>query len=129
MAQARSRRLDTILCVAAARSGSDQVEPEQAHRRRHRLAVLERDQTRAEGVNQRKEIPMLVTHSRRQFLSMFSLASAASFVRVAAPLAGEPLETTIVRLAYDGTICSPLLVAEELLATEGFAEVRFVNMA
>jgi len=72
---------------------------------------------------------MLVTHSRRQFLSMFSLASAASFVRVAAPLAGEPLETTIVRLAYDGTICSPLLVAEELLATEGFAEVRFVNMA
>jgi len=73
---------------------------------------------------------MAMIQTRRRFLTTLPLAGAASFVRVAAPLAaGEPPETTTVRLAYDGTICSPLLVAEQLLATEGFAEVRFVNMA
>src|SRR5215831_8074015 len=74
---------------------------------------------------------MPMTQTRRRFITTLSLAGAASFVRTPSSLAAAeaPLETTSVRLAYDGTICSPLLVAEELLATEGFAEVRFVNMA
>ena len=38
------------------------------------------------------------------------------------------LETTTVRLVYDGTICSPALVAEELLRAEGFTDLRYVDM-
>jgi NitT/TauT family transport system substrate-binding protein len=41
--------------------------------------------------------------------------------------AEEALETTTVRLSYDLSICSPMLVAEELLRAEGFTDVRYVE--
>ena len=50
MAGIRSRGHDPVLCAAPARSRHDQVEPAEDHRRRHRLALPERAQTRAEGV-------------------------------------------------------------------------------
>ncbi|MFZ2078705.1 MAG: ABC transporter substrate-binding protein, partial [Xanthobacteraceae bacterium] len=42
MAGVRSRRHDSVLFATATRSGHDQVESEQNHRRRHGLAILER---------------------------------------------------------------------------------------
>jgi NitT/TauT family transport system substrate-binding protein len=51
MARVRCRGYDPVLCPAAARSADDQVEPAEDHRRRHRLALFERGQARAEDVN------------------------------------------------------------------------------
>jgi NitT/TauT family transport system substrate-binding protein len=74
---------------------------------------------------------MPMTQTRRRFLASLSLAGAASFVRISSPTAAEgPLETTIVRLAYDGGVCiAPVLVAEELLRAEGFTDVGYVDMS
>ena len=42
-----------LLCAAAARGGDDQIHAAEAHRAGDELAVLERAQERAKGVNQR----------------------------------------------------------------------------
>src|SRR5262245_31197079 len=46
----RSRGHDAVLCASASRGGADQIEPAKDHRRGHGLALLERAQTRTEGV-------------------------------------------------------------------------------
>src|SRR5690242_10734260 len=53
MAGVRRRGYNALLRAAPARDGLYQVEPAENHRRRHGLAVPERAQTRAEGVNRR----------------------------------------------------------------------------
>jgi NitT/TauT family transport system substrate-binding protein len=73
---------------------------------------------------------MPMAQTRRQFLTAITTASAVNLVHIPSSLAAEgSLETTTVRLAYDGGICiAPALVAEELLHAEGFSDVRFVDM-
>ena len=46
-----TQRTRSVLCVARTRRGLHQVDPANDHRRRHRLALPRRGQTRAEGVN------------------------------------------------------------------------------
>jgi NitT/TauT family transport system substrate-binding protein len=73
---------------------------------------------------------MTMAQTRRQFLNAFTFAGAVSLAHIPSSLAAEgTLETTTVRLAYDGSICiAPALVAKELLHAEGFSDVRFVDM-
>ncbi len=69
---------------------------------------------------------------RRDFLGALGLTAAASAVGAPrrSPAAEPPLETTKLALARDPTICpAPMYVAEQLLKTEGFTEVRYVAMA
>jgi len=71
---------------------------------------------------------MTMTQTRRRFLTTLSLAGAASLVRVPqSPAAEGALETTTVRLVADYSICSPVLLSEELLRAEGFTDVRYVE--
>jgi hypothetical protein len=66
--------------------------------------------------------------SRRGFISAVAVAGAGRLLRAPRVLAAEgALETTTVRLSYDLSICSPILVAEELLRAEGFTDVRYVE--
>jgi len=68
--------------------------------------------------------------TRRRFLATLSLASAAGLLRALPALAMEgPLETTTVRLNKNPGVCiAPLYFAEELLRTEGFTDIRFVEI-
>ena len=72
---------------------------------------------------------MLITQTRRRFLTTLSLAGAGSLVRAPRVLAAEgALETTTVRLPKFSSICvSPQYVAEELLRAEGFTDIRYVD--
>src|SRR6266436_580285 len=72
-------------------------------------------------------MPMMQT--RRRFLTTLSLASAASVVRAPpAPAAEGPLETTTVRLTRVPAICqAPQYIAEELLRSDGFTDIRYVD--
>ena len=72
---------------------------------------------------------MGMMYTRRRFLTTASLAAAANFVRSRRLLAGEEaLETTSVRLFRGTPICgAPAYVAEELLRTEGFTDIRYVE--
>ena len=73
---------------------------------------------------------MLMMQSRRRFLAGLSLAGTAGVAFGAQrPLADEgPPETTTIRLAYYPNNClAPLLVAEDLLRAEGFADIRYVS--
>jgi NitT/TauT family transport system substrate-binding protein len=73
---------------------------------------------------------MLITQTRRRFLTTLSSAGAAALVRGPPALAAEGLETTTVRLMRIPAIChAPQFVAEELLHAEGFSDVRFVDAA
>ena len=68
--------------------------------------------------------------SRRQFLSTATLAGAGVFfgLRSEGIAAEPPPETTKLRLAQSTSACqAPLLVAEELLRTEGFSDVTYVK--
>jgi NitT/TauT family transport system substrate-binding protein len=80
-------------------------------------------------VTAKNETPVLTTQTRRRFLMTASSAGVAGLVRVPAALATEgPLETTTVRISNDLAICeAPLEIAEELLRTEGFTDVRYVD--
>jgi NitT/TauT family transport system substrate-binding protein len=71
---------------------------------------------------------MQIIQSRRHFLAGVAAAGAASLVGVQQSLSAEPPpETTSVRLAKIKGICiAPQYVAEELLRTEGFSDVRYV---
>jgi NitT/TauT family transport system substrate-binding protein len=68
-------------------------------------------------------------YTRRRLLTAASLAAAANLVRSGRLLAGqETLETTAVRLFRGTPICgAPVYVAEELLRTEGFTDIRYVE--
>ena len=72
-------------------------------------------------------MPMMQT--RRRFLAIASLAGAAGFVSAPRVLAAEgSLETTTVRLSKFSAICfAPQYVADELLRSEGFADIRYVD--
>ena len=68
--------------------------------------------------------------TRRQFLGSAAIAGASTLLRVdAASIADEPPpETPKLRLLWSPIIClAPQYVAEELLRTEGFTEVTYVN--
>ena len=67
--------------------------------------------------------------SRRHFLTTLSAAGAASILGPRTPLADEgPPEITTLRLAYYPNNCLvPLLVAEDLLRTEGFTDIQYVS--
>jgi NitT/TauT family transport system substrate-binding protein len=73
---------------------------------------------------------MQCTLSRRRMLGALSLATAAGLVGGAKVLAQEaPPETTTIRLAKIPGICvAPQYIAEELLRTEGFTTVQYVEM-
>ena len=73
---------------------------------------------------------MVGTLARRRFLTTASLAVAANLVRSPRLLAGqEALETTSIRLVRGTPICgAPVYVAEELLRTEGFTDIRYVEV-
>src|SRR5438067_4365155 len=68
-------------------------------------------------------------YTRRRFLATASLAAAANLVHSRRLLAGEETrETTSVRLFRGTPICgAPVYVAEELLRTEGFTDIRYVE--
>jgi NitT/TauT family transport system substrate-binding protein len=80
---------------------------------------------------------MPIAQSRRRFLTNVAFLGAAGlsglgaagFGRGGTSLAAEPPpETTTIRLGKATNIClAPVLVAEELLRTEGFTDVRYVG--
>ena len=74
---------------------------------------------------------MQSTQSRRGFLTTLSSASAASLVCAQSSFAQEaPPETTTIRLAKIPGICiAPQYVAEELLRSEGFTNVQYVELS
>jgi NitT/TauT family transport system substrate-binding protein len=76
-----------------------------------------------------KRFPIMMTQTRRQFLTTLSLAGAAGIVPAARLLAAErPLETTSVRiLRFPGICIAPQYIAGELLRAEGFADIRYVD--
>jgi NitT/TauT family transport system substrate-binding protein len=73
---------------------------------------------------------MTMTQTRRRFLTTLASVSAAGFIRPRRGLAAEgALETTTVRLPKVLGICvSPQYAAEELLRTEGFTDIRYVEI-
>jgi NitT/TauT family transport system substrate-binding protein len=74
---------------------------------------------------------MTTMYTRRRFLARSSLAGAAAALplRPAAALEPPP-ETTTVRFAKWPAICfATQYVCEELLRAEGFAEIRYVDIA
>jgi NMT1/THI5 like len=72
---------------------------------------------------------MLMTQTRRRFLTMMSLAGAAGLLRAPPGLAAEgPLETTTVRFQKPGLCVIPsLYIAEERLRAEGFTDIHYVE--
>src|SRR5258708_36249129 len=72
---------------------------------------------------------MLMTQTRRRFLTSLSVAGAVGLIRVPPAQAEEgALETTTVRLAKIDSICiAPQHIAEELLRAEGFTDIRYVD--
>jgi NitT/TauT family transport system substrate-binding protein len=73
---------------------------------------------------------MTMTQTRRRFLTTLASVSAAGFIRPRRGLSAEgALETTTVRLPKVLGICvSPQYAAEELLRTEGFTDIRYVEI-
>src|SRR5215469_1420694 len=71
---------------------------------------------------------MPMTQTRRRFLTTLSMTGVGGLLRSPRVLAVEGvLETTTLRLSYDLSICSPILVAEELLRAEGFTDIRYIE--
>ena len=73
--------------------------------------------------------PYMACWSRRQFLEGLTLAGMAEFLGwPSEPVAAEPPpETTSLRLGKTPGICiAPQYVADDLLHTEGFADVQYV---
>src|SRR5215813_330065 len=127
MARIRSRGHTQILRAAPARSRHDQGGPTEDHCRWDGLALPERPQTRAEGINATKG-GMPMTHTRRRFLAAVSIAGVTGAVGGRQVLAAEEgLETTSVRLANSGLCIAPQYVAEGLLRSEGFTDVRYID--
>jgi NitT/TauT family transport system substrate-binding protein len=74
---------------------------------------------------------MSQTHTRRRFLSTAAISAAAGMLPLRRTAALEPPpETTTLRLAREPVICfAPQYVCEQLLRAEGFAEIRYVDIA
>jgi NitT/TauT family transport system substrate-binding protein len=74
---------------------------------------------------------MTPMHTRRRFLTTLSVAGAATLLHTTRALATVgSLETTTVRLSKFPAICfAPQYVADELLRSEGFADIRYVDQA
>jgi NitT/TauT family transport system substrate-binding protein len=74
---------------------------------------------------------MKAIQSRRRFLATLSSAGAAGLIGSSDSLAQEaPPETTTIRLTKIPGICiAPQYVAEELLKSEGFTDVQYVDVA
>jgi NitT/TauT family transport system substrate-binding protein len=71
---------------------------------------------------------MLMTQSRRRFLTTAALAGAAGILPPRASAAEPALETTTVRLGRLPIICfAPQYVCEALLRAEGFTDVGYVD--
>jgi NitT/TauT family transport system substrate-binding protein len=72
---------------------------------------------------------MSTMQSRRRFLAALSLAGAASLLRPPRALGADgPLETTAIRVVKNQGICyAPQYVAEELLRSEGFTDIRYIE--
>jgi NitT/TauT family transport system substrate-binding protein len=69
-----------------------------------------------------------MTHTRRRFLAAVSIAGVTGAVGGRQVLAAEEgLETTSVRLANSGLCIAPQYVAEGLLRSEGFTDVRYID--
>jgi NitT/TauT family transport system substrate-binding protein len=76
-----------------------------------------------------REIGMQPRQSRREFLAAMSLAGAAGLVGGARPsrAADAPPEVTTIRLGRVASTCvAPQYLAQTLLDTEGFSDVRYV---
>jgi NitT/TauT family transport system substrate-binding protein len=73
---------------------------------------------------------MQIIHNRRRFLAGLSAAGAAGVLGTGRVLADEgPPETTTIRVTKVPGICiAPQYVAKELLAAEGFTDVRYVEL-
>ena len=73
---------------------------------------------------------MKTIQSRRRFLATLSSAGAAGLIGAPSSSAQDGrLETTTVRLAKIPGICvAPQYVAEELLKSEGFTDVQYVEL-
>jgi NitT/TauT family transport system substrate-binding protein len=68
------------------------------------------------------------TQTRRHFLTTLSLATAGLVRAAPALAAADPLETTTVRLTRVPAICqAPQYIAEELLRSDGFTDIRYVE--
>ena len=73
---------------------------------------------------------MSMSQTRRRFLTMLSAVGGAGLIRSSrASAAEQPPETTTVRFGKDPSICvAPMDVAEELLRTAGFTDIRYVEV-
>ena len=73
---------------------------------------------------------MPIRQTRRQFLTTLSLAGATGLIHAPRALAAEgALETTTIRLPKSAAICiAPGYIAEGLLRTEGFTDIRYIDM-
>ena len=71
---------------------------------------------------------MKLVQNRRDFLASLSAAAAAAAFGPRNSLGDDgPLETTTIRLVRPSGICvAPIYLAQELLRTEGFAEISYV---
>src|SRR4051812_37795249 len=72
--------------------------------------------------------------SRRRFMASASVGTAALISGTSAPAdEGGPLETTTIRLRLEDTpprnvnCDAPLRLAEDLLSSEGFTDIRYVH--
>jgi NitT/TauT family transport system substrate-binding protein len=75
---------------------------------------------------------MQIVQTRRYFLSGAALVGAGGLFRapVATGAEGPALETTTLRLTRTPSLCTaPQYVAEELLHTEGFSDIRYIDTA
>jgi NitT/TauT family transport system substrate-binding protein len=71
---------------------------------------------------------MFIQPTRRRFLTSIPAACAVAALPREGFAAAETLETTSVRLMRVPAIClAPQYVAQELLATEGFTDIRYVD--
>ena len=136
--------LAALLRAAPPRGRHDQVQPEPAHRRRHRLALPQRAQARAEGVRQAAGwIRSARGFGIRKGGFRCRSSNVAAISWPACPLAGGrrrpwhrgasladegPPETTTIRhrASSAASALRPQYVAEELLRAEGFTDVRYV---
>jgi NitT/TauT family transport system substrate-binding protein len=72
---------------------------------------------------------MQIRQNRRRFLATLSSAGAAGLIAASNSSAQDlPLETTTITLVKSRSLCvAPQYVAEQLLRSEGFSEVRYVT--
>src|SRR5262245_10371362 len=72
---------------------------------------------------------MPAMQTRRRLLTTLSAIGAVGALRMSRALAAEAaLETTAVRLLkFPGICIAPQYAAEELLRTEGFTDIRYVD--